>query len=84
MDKKQINARCEICLYFEPDDKFKHILKTVKAKNSDNSQSYDQVANIMGYDAGKLEDMGNCSHHKKRVKETDLCDDFFHDISKNY
>jgi hypothetical protein len=83
MDKKQINARCEICMYFEPDDKFNHILKITKAKNPGNTQSYDQAAGIMGYDASKLEDMGNCSRPKKCVKETNLCEFFFHDISKN-
>jgi len=84
MEEKQPKERCEICLNFEPDDKHKHILKNLTAQNPGNQQHYEQAANLMGYDSSASIDMGYCHFLQKRVEETFYCDDFLHDISKNY
>jgi hypothetical protein len=84
MEGKQLNERCEICLNFKPDDKSKHILKNLSSKNPGNQQNYEQVANLMGRDPNASSDMGYCYVLKKSVEDTYHCDDFLHDISKNY
>ena len=85
MSEQEIRKRCEICLFFEPEDKFKHIQKNLKAKNPNRATSYDLVEGLLGYSQNTSSDIGACSKHDgKSVNETDLCDDFLHDISKNY
>jgi len=80
MTENEIKERCEICLFYKPDDKSKHLLKNLINKNPDDAHIYQ---NLTGGDpdAGGV---GNCSFHKKRVKDTDTCEKFSHDISKNY
>lgn len=85
MSEQEIRERCEVCLFFDPEDKFKHIQKNLKAKNPNQASSYDQVAGLLGYSQDSSTDLGTCSKHGgKSVNENDLCDDFLHDISKNY
>lgn len=85
MGKESIKDRCEICLFFSPEDKFKHIQKNLKAGKPEQSWAYDKVAKTVGYDEDSSSDRGTCSQQNgKTVNENDLCDQFLHDISKNY
>ncbi|MEA1977889.1 MAG: hypothetical protein U9N80_08305 [Chloroflexota bacterium] len=85
MGKEIIKDRCEICIFFIPEDKFKHIQKNLKARKPEQSSAYDQTAKVMGYDEGSSSDIGTCTQQNgKTVNDNDLCDQFSHDISKNY
>lgn len=85
MGNENVKARCEVCMYFSPEDKFKHIQKNLKARNPEQSGVYDVTAKFLGYDEVSSSNMGTCSfQNEKPVNENDLCDDFYHDISKNY
>ena len=80
MTKSEIIERCEICLFYMPDDKSKHLLKTLISKNPGNAHIYQ---NLTGGDPDAV-GAGNCGFHKKRVNDTEYCEEFSHDISKNY
>lgn len=80
MAPTELQERCEICLFYTADDKSKHLLKTLIWKNPGNADIY---KNLAGGDPDAV-GVGDCTMHKKRVCDTDLCKDFTHDISKNY
>ena len=85
MGNESIKERCEICLFFQPKDKFKHIQNRLKAQNPGQSSSYDVAASMMGYEQDSSSDMGTCGKDDgKSVNEKFYCDQFLHDISKNY
>jgi hypothetical protein len=85
METEGIQERCEVCLFFQPEDNYKHIQKNLKARNPGQSSSYDAAASLVGHSQGSSSDLGTCAKDDgKSVNENFYCDQFLHDISKNY